>query len=81
MSLDASARPGAPALSPSYTAVNSPGSGGALDESGYTDANTVTPLKSFPYIWRGANYTFFKGMPRSVDAALKAALIAAGLVS
>jgi hypothetical protein len=83
MSADANVRPGGPAASFHYIPVVTLGSG-AIDEntSLVTDTNKVTPLKSFSYILQGGGASaFYKGFPRIVDPADKAALIAAGLVS
>jgi hypothetical protein len=79
MALDASAHPGTPAFNPEYTATTLAGTGPA-DIAGLTDTNLVTPLSSFGYVYGGQALSFQKSMPRIVDPALKAELLAAGLV-
>lgn len=81
MSYDA--HPGAPAATGAqFNYTPKATASGAFDETGVTDPNLVTPLKTFPYAMPdGSTKTFYKGMPVVVPPAVKTALTSAGLVS
>lgn len=84
------ARPGMPALTPTYIAVAAPG--GALDVSGSSIASgasgsnsKVTPLKTFQILTEDGDTSgtlvFYYNEPRVVPTWLRTKLVALGLVS